>query len=69
MKTHKNNMYRVSNMDWRYFKEVLWLCYWCQAFLPIIFMVEKCVHFDIWNNKKLFFTFSMIGLIFKFGFG
>ena len=27
-------------------------CANCQAFFPIIFMVEKCVHFDIWNNNN-----------------
>ena len=32
-------------------KELLWLHFWCQAFPPIIFMMEKCVHFDIWNKK------------------
>ena len=74
--THTNwpswlvKMYRVFKMDWRYFKELLWLCFWCQVFLPIIFMVEKCIaniHFDIWNKKL--FTFSrgshMILLIFQ----
>ena len=35
-------------MDWGYFIElVLQLRFWCQAFSPIIFMVEKCVHFYI----------------------
>ena len=48
--------YRVFDMDWGHFKELLWLRFWCQAFFPIIFMVEKCVHFDIWN--EFFFTFS-----------
>ena len=28
--------------------------FWCQAFPPIIFIVEKGVYFDIWN--KFFFT-------------
>ena len=26
-------------------------CFGCQTFFPINFMVEKCVHFDIWNKK------------------
>ena len=30
----------------------LFPCFWCQAFSLIIFMVEKCLHFDIWNEKK-----------------
>ena len=38
-------------MDGITFKELLWLHFWCQEFSPIIFMVEKCLHFDIWNKK------------------
>ena len=59
--------YRVSNMEIPYSKELLWLHFWCQAFLSIIFMVEKCVHFDIWNNRISLFERapSMILLIFQ----
>ena len=46
--------YRVSKMDWGHFKELPCLCFWCQAFPPIIFMVEKCVYFDIWNKFHFF---------------
>ena len=35
---------------------LLWLHFWCQEFFHIIFMVEKCVYFDIWNKKN--FNFS-----------
>ena len=45
-------IYRMSNMDGVDCKELLWHQFWCQAFSPIIFMVEKCVHFDIWNKKN-----------------
>ena len=55
-------IYRVSHMDLEHFKE---LCA-VSSFLvpdisPIIFMVEKCVHFDIWNRKiSLFQTMILI---------
>ena len=46
-------------MEMPYSKELMpWLHFWCQAFLSIIFMVEKCVHFDIWNKKIQFFKGS-----------
>ena len=38
-------------MDLGHFKGLLWLHFWCQTFSSIIFIVEKCVHFDIWNKK------------------
>ena len=47
--------YRVFKMDRGHFKELLWLRFWCQAFFLIILVVEKCVHFDIWNKKILKF--------------
>ena len=43
--------YRVSNLEMPYSKELLWLHFWSQAFFSIILMVEKSVHFDIWNKK------------------
>ena len=43
--------YRVFNMEMRHFKEPLWLHFWWQTFFSIILIVEKCVHFDIWNKK------------------
>ena len=47
--TGKYDYYRVFDMDLGHFKELLWLCFWCQTFFPIILMVEICVHFDICN--------------------
>ena len=52
-----NYNYKVFNMDWGHFKELLWLHFWYQAFPPIIFMVEKCVYFDNWN-KNIFENFK-----------
>ena len=61
--------YRVSNMDLGHFKGLLWLHFWCQTFSPVIFIVEKFVHFDIWN-KKFFSLFQRVplwfGSFFKF---
>ena len=45
-------IYRVSNLEMPYSKELLWLHFWSQAFFSIILMVEKSVHFDIWNKKN-----------------
>ena len=39
-------------MEMRHFKEPLWLHFWWQTFFSIILIVEKCVHFDIWNKKN-----------------
>ena len=36
--------YRVSNMDWGHFKEVLWLHLWFQAFFLIILMVKHHIN-------------------------
>ena len=44
--------YRVSHMNRVDFKELLWFRFLCQTFFSIIIMVEKCVHFDIWNKKN-----------------
>ena len=52
--------YRVSHIDGIEFKELLWFHFWCQAFSPIIFMVEKYVHFDTWNKKCFHFTFQRV---------
>ncbi len=36
---------KMCKMDWEHFKElIMCLYFWCQTFLPIIFMVEKGVH-------------------------
>ena len=43
LKKYINYYYRVFNMETVDFKEILWLHFWFQAFLPIIFIVEKCV--------------------------
>ena len=59
-------LYSVFKMDWGHFKELLQLSFLCQTCLPIILMVEKCVHYlDIWNKKRFskisrcsFFKFS-----------
>ena len=45
-------MYRVSHMDGKNSKELSWFCFLCQTIFPFIFMVEKCVHFDIWHKKN-----------------
>ena len=47
---HKNYQakvcnYRVSKMDWGHFKELMCLCFWCQAYFPHNFYGGKCVHF------------------------
>ena len=42
--------YTMSDIDGVDSKELLWLRFWCQAFSPIIFTMEKCVHFDIWKG-------------------
>ena len=47
----------VPYMDGVNFKALilLWLCFWCQAFLPPSFLwqiLDKCVYFDIRNKKK-----------------
>ena len=44
-------------MDLGHFKELLWLCFLCQTFFPIIFMVEN-VYILIFEIKKIFCTFS-----------
>lgn len=38
-------------MDEVDFKELMWFRFFCKKTFPppIIFMVEKCVQFDIWN--------------------
>ena len=40
-------IYRVSHMDGIDFKELLWHHFWHLTVFSIIFMREKCVHFDI----------------------
>ena len=50
-------------MDWGHLKELLWLCFWCETFSLIIVIVEKCVHFDIWN-KNFWKKLGSIWLIF-----
>ena len=30
--------------------ELLWLCFWCQAFSPHHFRMVKCVYFDIFAH-------------------
>ena len=44
--------HRVSRMDGVNFKALLWIYFLCWVFSSFIFMVEKCVHLDIWDLKK-----------------
>ena len=38
-------------VDWGYFKELLWLCFWCQTFFPIILITWKYVYILIFGIK------------------
>ena len=35
--SEKKYIYRVFNMDWGHFKELMWLCFWYQTFFPLCF--------------------------------
>ena len=64
-----NIIYRVSHMDQVEFKELLWLCFWCQRHFPPSFLCWKYVyilHFYIWNKKiSNFFDIWLIYQIFS----
>ena len=65
LKTFCKLNYRVFDMDEVDSKELLWPHFGARHSIPIIFMVEKCVHFDIWN-KEISKISLCFGLFFKF---
>ena len=66
-KNYSETTYRVINIDWL---NPICFIFAARHFFPrIIFMVEKCEHFDIWKKKSLFLRAPLwFCSFFKFGF-